>query len=72
MTKKNERGTIFYRLSTETRGVSNVQKKASLACVECGSRNYTITLGASARTTRLEMNKHCKYCKKHTKHRETK
>ncbi|WKK70285.1 50S ribosomal protein L33 [Brochothrix thermosphacta] len=47
-------------------------KKASLACVECGSRNYTITLGASARTTRLEMNKHCKYCKKHTKHRETK
>ncbi|WP_232217909.1 50S ribosomal protein L33 [Brochothrix campestris] len=48
------------------------KKKASLACVECGSRNYSITLGASARTVRLEMNKHCKYCKKHTKHRETK
>ncbi|MDE1548570.1 50S ribosomal protein L33 [Jeotgalibaca caeni] len=49
-----------------------VQRKAALACVECGSRNYTITPTEKSRTTRLEVKKFCKYCGKHTNHKETK
>ena len=48
------------------------QKKAALACVVCGSRNYTITLGQNRRVERLELKKFCKYCNKKTVHRETK
>lgn len=47
-------------------------KKIALACTVCGSRNYTKPAGAATRTERLEIKKFCKYCKKHTLHRETK
>ena len=47
------------------------KKKISLACSVCGSRNYTIVENLS-RTERLELKKFCKYCGKHTLHRETK
>ncbi|GEA94848.1 50S ribosomal protein L33 [Weissella viridescens] len=46
------------------------QKKVALACNECGSRNYTIAKKPD-RSTRLEVKKYCKYCEKHTIHRET-
>ncbi|MFC3932339.1 50S ribosomal protein L33 [Streptococcus dentapri] len=47
------------------------QKKASLACSECGSRNYSIKVSSNPRLTRLEVNKYCKRCKKYTQHKET-
>ncbi|WP_084140190.1 50S ribosomal protein L33 [Lacticigenium naphthae] len=49
-------------------------KRVALACIVCGSRNYSkdAGIGASTRTERLELKKYCKYCKKHTLHRETK
>ncbi|MDR1567590.1 MAG: 50S ribosomal protein L33 [Streptococcaceae bacterium] len=46
-------------------------KKASLACTICGSRNYAITVGSNQRNERIEVKKFCKYCGKHTLHRET-
>lgn len=46
-------------------------KKASLACVVCGSRNYSITLSSNPKPTRLEVNKFCKYCGQYTVHKET-
>mgnify|MGYP001782271004 FL=1 len=46
------------------------QKKVALACTVCGSRNYTIDANPN-RTDRLEVKKFCKYCGKHTLHRET-
>lgn len=47
------------------------QKKASLACTECGSRNYSIGVSSTPKPTRLEVNKYCKHCKKYTLHKET-
>ena len=50
------------------------QKKASLACAECGSRNYSINVSSTPKPTRLEVNKFCKHCKKYKqdrRHRET-
>ncbi|MFT4415704.1 50S ribosomal protein L33 [Fredinandcohnia humi] len=48
-----------------------MRKKVVLACVECGSRNYT-TMKNSSEAERLEMKKFCKTCNSHTTHRETK
>ena len=48
-----------------------MSKKVILACVECGSRNYS-TGNKETQTTRLELKKFCKTCATHTIHRETK
>ena len=45
--------------------------KVTLACTECKQRNCT-KKNKKNDPDRLEMNKHCKFCKKHTLHRETK
>lgn len=45
--------------------------KVALACSVCGSRNYIITANLN-RQERLEVKKFCKFCGKHTLHRETK
>lgn len=47
------------------------KRKTALACSECGSRNYS-TVENPQRTERLEVKKFCRYCNKHTIHRETK
>lgn len=47
------------------------QKKASLACGECGSRNYSIGVSSNPKSTRLEVNKFCKHCQKYAIHKET-
>ncbi|WHZ32634.1 50S ribosomal protein L33 [Desemzia incerta] len=47
-------------------------KKTALACSICGSRNYSARAGETTRAERLEVKKFCKYCNKHTLHRETK
>jgi large subunit ribosomal protein L33 len=48
-----------------------MNKKIILACVECGSRNYT-TESNKEKSERLELKKFCKTCNSHTLHRETK
>ncbi|HAO6015604.1 TPA: 50S ribosomal protein L33 [Listeria monocytogenes] len=49
-----------------------MKKKTSLACSECGSRNYTVSVSGTQKETRLEVKKFCRHCNKHTLHRETK
>lgn len=46
--------------------------KVKLACTECKNRNYDTTKNKQKVNGRLEMQKYCKFCKKHTLHRETK
>jgi large subunit ribosomal protein L33 len=43
----------------------------TLACTECKNRNYTTMKDKRTHPDRLEMNKYCKVCKKHTPHKET-
>jgi len=43
-----------------------------LACGECKRRNYSGTKNKKKTTERLEMNKFCRFCRKHTAHKETK
>jgi len=44
----------------------------TLACTECGERNYITTKNKRTTTERVELKKYCSRDKKHTLHRETK
>ena len=44
----------------------------TLACTECKRRNYSTTKNKKTMTERLEIKKYCKFCQKHTVHKETK
>ncbi|BAF69375.1 50S ribosomal protein L33 [Nitratiruptor sp. SB155-2] len=43
-----------------------------LACEECGRRNYHTTKNKKTHPEKFEIRKYCKFCKKHTKHKEAK
>jgi large subunit ribosomal protein L33 len=43
-----------------------------MACTECKNRNYMTTKNKQKTPDRLEMKKYCRFCKRHTAHRETK
>jgi len=44
----------------------------TLACGDCKQRNYSTTKDKRKHPDRLEMSKYCRFCRKHTVHRETK
>lgn len=43
----------------------------TLACTECKERNYTTQKNRRNDQARLELQKYCPRCRKHTLHRET-
>lgn len=44
----------------------------TLQCGECKNRNYVTTKNKKKTTSRLEFSKFCRFCRKHTPHKETK
>ena len=44
----------------------------TLTCTVCKSQNYRTDKNVKNTTDRLELNKYCKVCKKHTPHKEEK
>ena len=44
----------------------------TLACGECQRRNYTTTKNRRTHPERLDFKRYCRWCKKHTPHKETK
>ena len=53
-------------------GGADMRVKVTLACTECKQRNYNTKKNKKNDPDRLEMNKYCKFCRKHTLHKETK
>ena len=49
-----------------------MRDKVKLACTECKQRNYDTTKNKRNNTERIELKKHCRFCKTHTLHKETK
>lgn len=43
-----------------------------LACTECKQRNYSSEKNKKNNPDRVEFKKYCRFCKKHTVHKETK
>ncbi len=46
--------------------------KITVACTECKERNYATTKNKKTNPERIEINKFCSRCGKHTLHKETK
>ena len=46
--------------------------KVILACTEYKQRNYNTMKEKKNNPDRIELKKYCKFCKKHTVHKETK
>lgn len=51
---------------------AGVRDKVTLACEDCKQRNYITKKNKRNTPERLEMKKYCRFCQKHTNHRETK
>ncbi len=53
-------------------GAESMRVKVTLACTECKQRNYVTVKNKKNTPDRLELNKYCRFCRKHTLHRESK
>jgi large subunit ribosomal protein L33 len=49
-----------------------VREIITLACGECKRRNYSTVKNKRNTPDRIELSKYCRFCRKHTDHRETK
>lgn len=50
----------------------DVRMTITFACTECKERNYTSQKNRRNDPNRLEINKYCPRCRKHTQHKEQK
>lgn len=55
----------------KTLEVEVVRVRITLACTECKQRNYNTTKEKKNHPERMETRKYCKFCRKHTMHKET-
>jgi large subunit ribosomal protein L33 len=44
----------------------------TLSCGECKRRNYSTRKNKQKTPDRVELSKYCRWCRKHTPHKETK
>ncbi|MCL1998518.1 MAG: 50S ribosomal protein L33 [Turicibacter sp.] len=49
-----------------------MRSKITFACNDCKQRNYNSTKEKKNHPDRMEIKKYCRFCNKHTSHRETK
>ena len=59
-------------LQTNNHGGDVMRTKITLECTECKQRNYNLTKDTKNHPDRMETKKYCRFCKKHTLHKETK
>ena len=53
-------------------GGGSCAHKITLECTECKQRNYDMMKDKKTHPERMETKKYCKFCKRHTLHKETK
>ncbi len=47
------------------------REQITLECGDCSRRNYTDTKNRRLHPGRVEFKKYCRFCRKHTPHKET-
>jgi large subunit ribosomal protein L33 len=55
-----------------TVGVKAMADIVGLQCTECKRRNYVTTVNKKKNQKKMEKKKFCKWCERHTLHKETK
>jgi len=48
-----------------------MRENVTLQCPICKNRNYVTTKNKNTTTGKLEFSKYCRFCRKHTDHKET-
>ncbi|MFB3786186.1 MAG: 50S ribosomal protein L33 [bacterium] len=48
-----------------------MREQVIIACTECKQRNYSTMKNKRLHPDRMEIKKYCRWCNKHTLHRET-
>ena len=61
-----------FRGNPNLTGGAVMRVKITLACSECKQRNYDTKKNKKNDPDRLETKKYCRFCRKHTLHKETK
>ena len=51
---------------------ADARVKITLRCEECKQRNYNTMKNKKNTSGKVELQKYCPFCRKHTTHRETK
>lgn len=70
--KKSVQFTKNLLIYTNSAEVKTMRTRVTLECTECKQRNYNTTKDKKTHPDRMETQKYCKFCKKHTLHKETK
>jgi large subunit ribosomal protein L33 len=63
---------LHSKIEIEHLEVLLMRVKITLACSDCKQRNYSNMKNKKNDPDRLELKKYCKFCHKHTAHKETK
>ena len=63
---------IFYVRKVRFMAAKGARVKITLACTECKQRNYDTFKNKKNDAERIEIQKYCEFCKKHTAHKESK
>lgn len=69
--------SFFLQKNLDFKHIKNAEVKLmrtriTLECTECKQRNYNTTKDKKTHPDRVETKKYCKFCQKHTLHKETK
>ena len=75
--KGKQIGFFFLQKNLDFKHIKNAEVKLmrtriTLECTECKQRNYNTTKDKKTHPDRVETKKYCKFCQKHTLHKETK
>jgi len=62
---------LFFRFTVKM-AKKEVRVIINLACQSCKRRNYATKKNKQNDPDRMEIKKYCRFCKKHTLHKETK
>lgn len=62
---------LWYERATASGG-NKMRVRVTLACTDCKQRNYNVTKEKKNHPERMETRKYCRFCRKHTMHKETK
>ena len=65
-------GSNNFYMGGAAKMANDARVKITLVCTECKRRNYDTKKNKKNDPDRLEMKKHCKFCRKHTVHKESK